>query len=306
MKVVILSKTDCAGSGYKLYEALIRYTDVRARMFSFTSQNKFGHEQGIVVTKENKVLVQKRVNEADIIHLKGDWPHDGSYCGIDLGNKPIVISVSGSLFRKRDYGGLGCYDMAEFNNCDVKTSLCLDLCYDDFSDIWIPHPIETQGVPVLWQYSEPPLLTHSPTRRISKNTKFALNIFDRVAEEGIAETSLIEGVSFKEADVARRRSTIFFDQFKIGFYGNSAIEAMRYGIPVANWLSPELRWPEMDYYCPVLSRPRDVEQWVETLKEKLSNKHYMRMWSTATRKWCEEVHSYRAVANKLLNIYKQL
>jgi glycosyltransferase involved in cell wall biosynthesis len=275
-------------------------------MYTFSSQNKFDHAQGTVVDENNLSQVQSDVGKADIIHLKGDWPHDGSYCGIDLGNKPIVISVSGSLFRKREYGGLGKYDMSAYDNCDVKTALSLDLCYEDFSDIWIPYPIETEGVPVLWEYKEIPLLTHSPTRRISKNTNFAVDVFEAIKDRYLSEVRLLEGLSFSDADKERRRSTIFFDQFKVGFYGNSAIEAMRYGVPVATWLYPDLRWGDIEYYCPVFTHRRNPDEWADILIERLSSIEFMKMWSRTTRRWCEDVHSYRAVAKKLTNIYRQL
>lgn len=105
MRVVILSKKDYAGSGFKMYEALLRYSDIQVSMYRFSSHNRYGHEQGLLVSEHNLKQVQLDVDMADIIHLKGDWPHDGSYCGVDLRDKPVVISVSGGLFRKKIHGG---------------------------------------------------------------------------------------------------------------------------------------------------------------------------------------------------------
>lgn len=306
MKVVILSMKDYAASGFKLFEAVKRYTDVDIKMYRFTSRNKFGHPQGVAVNDGNRAEVQRDVANADIIHLKGDWPHDGSYCGIDLKNKPIIISVSGSHFRKKEYGGQGGFKMSEYDNCDIKTAMTIDLCYEDFSDIWIPHPIETEGVPVLWQYKEIPLLTHSPSRRRTHNTKFLLEVFEKIKKIREVDLALLEGMSFDEVDNIRKNSTIFFNQFMIGFYSNAAVEAMRYGIPVAAWLSPDLRWPKMDYDCPVFSTNRDSDKWVDVLGDRLRNRRFMTAWSKETREWCENVHSYRVVANKLLDLYNQL
>jgi len=299
MKVTILSLVDYAGSGYKLCEALKKVIDVD--LFTGPNSNAFNHPIRNIITEYNTHLVQQRIDDSDIIHLKGDWPPliYEQHFKLRIKHKPIVVTVSGSLFRLRHHGGLGIYPF-ELYDCH-RTSFEPDLCYEGFTDVWMPHPIDSIDKPNSWTQGN--ILSHSPTQRRKKNSDFILRVFDKLPE---CDIRLIEGIDHREAIKQRRESTIFFDQFLVGFYGNAAIEAMQYGIPTAAFLSPDAISQAKGGLrdCPIINEPLNVLKWAEMIKRLLDSD--MTELSKRTKEYCDRVHSYESVAEKWINYYKAL
>ena len=306
MKVTILSKIDCAGSGYKIYEAVDAHTDIDIDLFSLQKGSRMGHPYRNVVGKSNPRL-QERIDSSDLIHIKGDWvPHD-NYMGVKIMHKPVIQTVCGGLFRKKSHGGLQRWTMDYYDVCALKTAFTPDLLYPEYSNIWTPHPIDSDEVPRSWKRSDPLIFAHSPTNTSKKGTKFILAVFDAMKGRVNFETRIISKVSFKEALELRKGSTIFFDQFKVGFYGNSAIEAMQHGIPTAAWISPEAIQQSNGALenCPVLTLPvRNISHWAEMLT-KVCNSN-MEDLSNATKLWCDAVHGYKAIASQWKKLYESV
>jgi hypothetical protein len=124
-------------------------------------------------------------------------------------------------------------------------------------------------------------------------------LFDEVSSRRNVQIDLIEGVSFTEAVERRKKSTIFFDQFRVGFYGNSALEAMQWGIPVACYLrqSKHLKG------CPIIDLPLSVTAWADEVCRLLDSD--MTELSQRTKQWCDDIHSYEAVAKRFTEIYQK-
>ncbi|MFA5638684.1 MAG: hypothetical protein WC961_07390 [Anaerovoracaceae bacterium] len=308
MKITILSRVDYAGSGFKMYEALLQHTNHDVDCFTGKGPNRFDVERGKIIREENRKIAQDRVDASDIIHLKGDWPHNGKYLGLTLPDKPIVITVSGSLFRLSKDGGRERYRFDQYANCTVKTAFSPDLCYPEFTDIWIPHPIQTEDVPVTWRHREVPLFLHTPTNRGLKNTAFVKEVFRALRSMIPCETMILDNVSFKEVMDVKKRTTIFFDQFRQGLYANSAVEAMAYGVPVAAYLSDQAKEQVHDrlHSCPVISMPLDVGLWAKSIVDMVTDEGWMKILSMKSRMWAEKVHSYQAVAKQLDSIYQNI
>ena len=285
----MLSEIDYAGSGYRLCEAINQHTDHDIRIFTGKYYNPFGFPDN---SKWERRFVQDRINESDIVHLKGDFPPVNGRCmGFNISHKPIMITVSGSHFRKKEHGGYEKYTLKDYDGL-IKTAFTHDLLYEGF-DIWIPHPIDSTRYMNAWKCDEPMML-HIPSRRDVKGTAFVEKVFAKLEAKGI-KCSIREKVIHKEAIELKKECCIYFDQFNVGFYGNSAIEAMQYGIPVAAWIRDHLPG------CPVISEPRDVDMWVSRILKVLGND--MRNLSVKTKYWCDTVHGYQAVAEKVSDIY---
>jgi hypothetical protein len=246
MKITILSFMDFCGSGFKMYEALKPYHDVE--IFVGAHNNAYGHPVKGVVDRRDSMMIQKRCDQSDVIHLKGDFPHIlyEQAWGIKF-KKPTVVTPTGTFFRKREHGGVQKFQFGDYKG--LRTSSDTGLLYDGFSDIWTPLPIDCKKEPILWKQGN--VLSHSPTSQIKKNTEFVFRVFDEVSSRRNVTIDLIEGVSFPEAVERRKKSTIFFDQFRVGFYGNSALEAMQWGIPVACYLRPSKYLAD----CPIINLP---------------------------------------------------
>ena len=295
MKITMLSEIDYAGSGHKLCEAIDLHTDHDIKIFTGKYYNPYGHPDN---SKWSKKDVQRRIDESDIVHLKGDVPPKDGYLGLKIMHKPIVITVSGSHFRHKRFGGYGKYKVEDYRDAIVRTAFTPDLCYSGFSDIWTPHPIMCTDTEREWTRSDPPVLMHIPSRREVKGTDFVYDIFGGLKEVMDVQTLILENVPFSRVIKERKRATIYFDQFNVGFYGNSAIEAMAYGVPVAAWIRPEVK---IDELCPVITEDKDVDKWVERIYRELNGD--LSTLSIGSVMWCHQKHSYKAVAQQWNKIY---
>jgi hypothetical protein len=98
----------------------------------------------------------------------------------------------------------------------------------------------------------------------------------------------------------------------IGWYGNSAVEAMALGIPTIAHLSPQAlatgrRLSPAIASIPVLDTDRSVEG-LRTVIDRyfaLPTRDRSEL-SRSTRAWTEDVHSYKAVAAVLAGVYEQI
>lgn len=294
----MLSEKDYAGSGHKLCEAINTHTKHDIRIFTGKYHNPFGHPDH---SNWNRSYVQDRINESDIVHLKGDFPAiNGRYMGFRIGHKPVIITVSGSHFRKKKYGGYEKYKVSDYEAMTIRTAFTPDLLYEGF-DIWTPHPIDSIKSPLWWNNENlsRQMMLHIPSRRDIKGTAFVERIFAELSGKGM-NCVIKDNLTLEKSIELKKNCTIYFDQFTVGFYGNAAIEAMQYGIPVAAWIRQDVR--ERVFECPVITVEKNVNKWVEAILEALGNN--MKILSAKTKNWCDSTHSYQAVARQWKDIYE--
>ena len=301
MKITIISEIDYAASGYKLHKAL-QSLEHDIQIFTGRYQTKYNLPQ---VPHHTKRYIQKHIDASDIIHLKGDWPPKDGYLGLKIMHRPIIITVSGSHFRKKEYWGYGKYDMSLYKSAVMRTAFTPDLLYPEFSDIWTPHPIDSIKHENEWKCAAHPVLIHTPTIKDNKDTEFVRAVFQKLSRRMKIEPIILENIQHKEIIKLRKEATIFFDQFRVGFYGNSALEAMQFGVPVAAWISPFAQKRANLAQCPILSAPKKVDIWAEMIEKTLDSDI---LWSLSamSKKWCDEVHSYQAVAKLWKKIYESV
>jgi hypothetical protein len=304
-RVVILSEIDYAGSAFKLLSALKRHTDYDVTLIAGNHQNNFKHPSWIIIDNKNHKLIQEIINKADILHFKGDWPPKDGYLGLKIPDKPIVLTTSGSFFRKKEHNGRAMYCNADFKRVTLKTSFETDLLYPEYSDLWTPHPIDSDNNPILWKEMDIPIFMHIPSNTVTKSTKFVEEVFAILRKKIKCNTEIITGITFLESCEAKKRASIYFDQFLVGFYGNSALEAMQWGIPVVCWLSPWAITQSNGQLkdCPILNRSMANAEITATKAIALSNDVNL---SIKTKQWCDSRHGYKAVAKQWDEIYKKL
>jgi hypothetical protein len=303
MNVVMLSSADWAGSGYRVCEAINKYTDHKIELI-VQKGNMFGHPRGLVLRYADKQTArnaQKRILAADIVHLKGDWPPEPVYQGMRLPEgKPIIITVSGGKFRR------GEHPRELYMKAQVRTSLEPDLLYPWYKGIWTPYAIDSKAQANIWHQADPPIICHSPSDRPAKDTDFLLAVLAKLKKRIKFELLMIEKKTYQQAVEMRKIATIFCDQFKVGAYGNSAVEAMQFGIPTACYLSHfsfVYAKGKLDK-CPILTAPKEVDKWVRLFEKTLTND--MGELSKRTKQWADDIHSYQSIAKLWDKIYKSL
>jgi hypothetical protein len=176
-RVLFLSIHDYAGSGHRYSEAVNRNGRYQANSLKFFG-HKFGYETGLCIDLSHKVgalsygkrvaMAQEMVDNADILHFKGDFPvlkqwgpfakngaADRSKPLLEIPvSKPIVITASGSSFRrhlsnKRLSQATFSMDIMK-RYTDVRTVTTPDLNYPDFDAEWLPFPFDVSSYSNNW------------------------------------------------------------------------------------------------------------------------------------------------------------
>lgn len=304
MKIVLLSEVDYAGSAYKLFEALRRHTDHSVELFS-GEQNRLKHPVNKLVNNSNREEVQQIINEADVLHFKGDWPPRDGYLGLKIPDKPIVITTSGSFARKKEHFGLEKYSVKDYGRVTLRTSFEIDLLYPEYSDIWTPHPIDSDDKPILPKNRNDIIFMHNPSTPSTKGTEFVKKVFKILVNKIDCRAVIYVGLSLKDSLETKKLSTIYFDQFRVGFYGNAALEAMQWGIPTVCWFSPWTLSQANGHLkgCPLIQADlNDPERTAYRVIESLFDDTL----PEKTKAWCDKRHGYKAIAEQWNNLYNQL
>jgi len=300
MNIVMLSVRDACASGLRLCEAINENTKHTIKLYQFRA-NPFDHPRGEFVTKDNVNQVQKEINRADIIHVKGDHAWSGCYPGLKhypcvrINQKPIILTLTGDFTRAKKFGGLG-NRRCMYPDVKIVTTHEAGLNHDwvDFMTFYAIRQTETT-----WKQSDPPILQHIPSSRRTKKTEFVLKIVDKLKKNVTFE--LLENIQFAECLEAKKRATLYLDQFLCGWYGNSGAESMNYGVPVVNWISD---FCKQFVDTPVITTNGNASEWAGMIDSILDSD--MSELSRQTKEYCNKYHSYESVARQWDRIYRQI
>lgn len=277
-KVLFLSYKDFAGSGLKLSKALNNKSDKYQSRFIALNEANFGAENDIVSV--NREFMQNCINEADIIHLKGDKAP--KFYGLNFNGKPLFATVGGSEFRKRN---------------NLKTdfdNLHLSGITPELTDLWTPHclPIHTN----IWKKpkaGEKIRIGHAPSSREKKGT----NLFIEVLKEfDNVELVLMEKMANTEVIETKKTLHLFADQFIIPAYGMNTVECLVMGIPVITSCM------DIDG-CPVFR----VEEFTADSIRNAINKAVKNLTVATSKKhheWAKKKHSEESLCELLESMYE--
>jgi hypothetical protein len=338
-RVLYVAPKDFAGSMYKWAEAVNRHTDMAARLITF-EHHQYGYPVDLVVPEcdENRLeKVLQIADEAGTLHLKDEhsWflglEHftnlkllNALFFGDDFSSKPKVFTHYGGYARKLK-------DDADYINTvsrfDARIAMTPDLNYAWFNGSYIPHTIDTEKIPFTWNDSK--IFAHSPSSPEKKATYIfeeAVKLLPRQYPDVWSGWSidLISGVSFAECMIRKQRASLFFDQAGrhrkadlgiddvIGWYGNSAIEAMAFGIPTMAHMSDfaleRAAASGVDLSdSPVINIERTrqsmIDNFIQFASAEVSERKSIAM---KTREFTENFHGYHACAVRLADVYASL
>jgi len=154
-----------------------------------------------------------------------------------------------------------------------------------------------------------PHIVHAPTDRTIKGTKYILDAFERLKNDGIEfRYTLVENMSHEQAMEVYKSADILIDQLLIGYYGGLAVELMCLGKPVICYLRDEdIKYlPEqMQKDLPIINaNPDDI---YDVLKECLTTKKSsLRDIGIKGRKYAETWHDPKKIAAGLIDDYKKV
>jgi hypothetical protein len=326
--VLVLSMYDYCGSGYLISRALRKagfesYLIKRKQntlntpadyILEDRKKRKWVDGNNIIHIEYDHESLEELYSRADFILMKGDEPpQDYKLFALSLLDKATGIITGGSKFRRNN--GLipavnrGKHkDISKYLQVDLRAALTPEMCYPGLYDgIYIPAATRFDAKNEFIQekrWKKKIVIAHSPSNRHKKGTrKFLLACFYLRKMGYDFDIDLIEKVSQAEAIERKRKATINVDQFLVGFYGNSGIEAMRYGIPTACWISDDAyNWSGgiVDRKnCPVINTGSSVYSIAKSLEQYLQNPGLLQQLSKRTYQYCKDTHSIAAVGNRL-------
>jgi hypothetical protein len=313
LKIALISRFDYCGSGYRMSQAINMNTNHHVQYFRFLpDEQSFGRPHPLFTSQNGKWAINNRdiaeVNEllsdVDILHFKGDEPPIEKYFPmIDL-DKPKIISVSGSYFRRgKSRVAQPMEDMSVYlENTDKRTALMADLNYPEFDGQFVPHPYDVKNTEVTWQPRKKPLIVHTPTSKRKKGTE----IFLEAVKAFDVDVEVIYKQPHSVALDAISRASIVFDQCRQEAYGNVTIESMARGIPTLTQLTDRsVNWSNGLFdNSPIVDTGSTVESVKEAIATILSTEQSA--LSEQTRQFCLDVHGYEAVAKMWDKIYRGL
>lgn len=320
MKAVLISLQDHTGSGYKIAESvnlnsnhfveyMVLLDDLsghNAYKYPYLYSKKEGGKNGWNVSQRVLDHAQSIINDADIIHLKGDeLPKDYNFYGLIIPkDKPKIITVSGSFFRRGNSNVAMPYKpISEYTDfADLITTLTPDLNYPELNGIYTPHTLKYMNN--IWKSRDVPIINHAYSGNNKKATKEFLEAVEILKAEGLKfEVTVTKDILNIECLKQKSEATIFFDQMsETGWYGMSGIEAMAMGIPTVAYLSDIAMEQGNIKNNPVINCGNTVEGIVETLRNLITTD--LSDISKRTFEYAEKTHSYKASAKRWVDIYE--
>ena len=259
--VTQLCEEDFAGSGYKIVKAVRESEPFGIDIEQIVLRpSAFGIPCGLTVQQLGADTAQERINRSDIIHFKGDFAYNGEFHGLKIPeNIKRVYTVGGSFFRR---GGPEAVSWGkeplESFKADYLTATTPDLCY---TDDWYWSPFPCLDFDYQWKRGDHFRIVHIPSDPVKKNTDLLIDAVKLLKRPDV-ELVLTSDISHEQSIELKKSASIYADQFLLPVYGNSAVEAMSFGVPVLSWTK--------DMYnsdCPVIS-PEELT--AESLAERIS------------------------------------
>jgi glycosyltransferase involved in cell wall biosynthesis len=242
-----------------------------------------------------------KLDEFDIIHYDGglDFFRDSRVASRwKKQGKKIVCHYMGSDLRIR--GVVQAIDkLSDLNLTNESDHLLL---HPDIHYLYIPFDVSPFAVRK--QENERLRIVHSPTNRAMKGTELILPVIDAAKKVRDIEFVLIENTPPDE--VLRIKGTCDIAIEQVGNYGGTgygrnSLETLALGIPTITEMTPDYEaWlPENPF---VLATPETL---YKKLLELIDSPALRSEKSALGRQWVKKYHSYEAVHNRLMDLYRE-
>jgi hypothetical protein len=341
MKIVMLSQRDFGGSGLRICQAVRRYcpeheivliTAKPARLGSdyciLDEWKKMEQAAGSKIVSIHDIIRNKRqmdvhkkraithlqelINEADIVHFKGDEPPVESWNLLDIpADKKTIVSVGGSAFRRtalHPKAALALYPMQDYMRATLRTALTPDLNYPEYRGIYTQQAVDTDLLqPVAGKNPNGRVIAHSPTHYGKKGTDLFLDALNGLNAQmyGI-ELDMLVHMDWVQCQYRKSLATWFFDQMGVGFYGNAGLEAMAMGVPTVCHISRDAVKQsdgKIDRHHPVFALRTPTVAACQAALCRCMKADWQQA-SAATREFAVKFHGYKTVVTMWDEIYR--
>jgi hypothetical protein len=297
MRVTILSRTDYAGSAFRIVDYLKDKIDIEIITKKKGNGNsRFGILEPKTVDQLGKEYVRNRINTSDIIHFKGDWLIGEAWEGFRLPQAKKIYTFSGSFFR-RDREKCVAMPVAKVSDykADILSAFTPELCYNQHIYLMeFPY----NKFDYHFKKGKKFRIMHIPSHSQRKGSDLvmkALTLIKRNDVEFITKT----GIKHTEVMDLKKSCHIYIDQLVLPVYGNAGVEALAMGIPILNW--DENYYP---YKTPVIKPFDKTPEMIALEIEKYLNWERLEKLSLESFDYAKKIHG--TVCDRWLTTYKNL
>jgi len=313
--VVLISKEDFAGSGYRMVESInlyscnnVQYVRLIPQPMSFPKLPSVFYicDGGYNINRPNLDDLNKVIEKADILHFKGDYlPIKKYFPLINIPkNIPKIITVGGMYFRRGksiiadELDPLSKY----VKLTQYRSALTADLNYPEYKGHFTQHPIDIDNMKYSWHKNNKIVIAHAPTNEIKKGTIIFLQAIKKLNNKNI-EIDIIKDTPYYECLKRISKASLFFDQCLFEAYGNASIEAMSMGIPLITRLTDKAISQSEGKLenTPIIRCDDTPESIIDAINRALDMD--LKDISIKTREFCEKTYSYEIVGRMWDKIY---
>jgi glycosyltransferase involved in cell wall biosynthesis len=182
-------------------------------------------------------------------------------------------------------------------------------CSPEFEYLPLSLDVAMESIPLKQHnnanHGESVIILHAPSGPAVykyKGTSHVTQAVETLQSEGLkVELRLIQNMTRAEAIKQFAQGDIFVEQLHLGAYGNTAIEAMAYGLPVISSQHPA--HTHLIPNCPVIHA--DPSTLTDRLRELVINAKLRAEIGQQSYEFVRDFHSNQKIASHLFKIYQQ-
>ncbi|MCK4359392.1 MAG: glycosyltransferase [Candidatus Cloacimonetes bacterium] len=327
-KVVIIGQADFAGSAYQAASAInsigrfnVRHISMQQHFYAFPHDviipcHQPSHPGVFAKDCDNNDLVKQLIKEADIIHVWNNIPNDPGHrefeeSGIDIPlNKPIVITMTGSLYRKER---MRLDKLIKERGWRFVIQNPMLRFPSEIKSTFIPHAVDTEHL-------QP--LVNKDNEKVIFGGYFG-NFHSLAADKTFLENHIknkdsfvtdfkLQRIPWKQNVEIIRKCDIFWQGSEISrvvrYVGRSSLEAMAMGTPVISYVDIKgtitLSEGKLGEDIPILNTVS--EQFDNHLNKLVEDRDFRIELGKKGREWIEKYFSYKVVGSLYSKIYEEV
>jgi len=147
------------------------------------------------------------------------------------------------------------------------------------------------------------MIVHTPSNIDVKGTSKVIEVIEQLKKKYNFDFELITGKKHETALSAIRNCDLFLDQFIIGDYGVSSIEAMAFGKAVVCYITENV-YRQLPGDCPIINA--NFDNLYSKLAEILKYPQVLKSYGVQGRKYVEKYHDAFKNSKRMLEMYNDL